>query len=118
LEFTLANEGTPAVEAPKSASSNADYFVGKWATKFIGTPGGDAAMDFILERNNGVLTGKIVSPQGTQAFDKVEETDPENIKVFFQANGMSINVGIQKEDADNFKGKLMGMFEVKGARVK
>ena len=118
LEFTLANEGKPAVEAPKSASSNEDYFVGKWATKFIGTPGGDATMDFILERNNGVLTGKIVSPQGTQAFDKVEETDAENIKVFFQANGMSINVGLQKEDVDNFKGKLMGMFEVKGARVK
>jgi cytochrome c len=118
LEFKLAYESSLKEPVKVEATAGNDFFVGKWATKFIGTPGGDAAMDFILERNNGVLKGKIVSPQGSQAFDKVEETDAENIKVFFKANGMDINVSLQKEDGDNFKGRLMGMFDVKGAREK
>jgi cytochrome c len=118
FEFKLAYEASLKEPVKVEPAAGNDFFVGKWATKFIGTPGGDAAMDFILERNNGTLIGKIVSPQGTQAFDKVEETDAENIKVFFQANGMSINVSLQKEDGDNFKGRLMGMFDVKGNRVK
>ena len=31
---------------------------------------------------------------------------------------MNINMLLEKEDADNFAGKLMGMFEVKGSRIK
>lgn len=119
LEFKMANEGA-TVEAPKvEAGSSADFYVGKWAAKMIGTPGGDVAIDFVIERTNGKLSGKMVSEKmGSQPFDKIEETDAEKIKVFFQANGMSINIELTKEDADNFKGRLMGMFDVKGSRVK
>jgi len=31
---------------------------------------------------------------------------------------IAISIALQKEDADNFKGRLMGMFDVKGSRVK
>jgi cytochrome c len=120
FEFKLTNEGAAVVE-PKvdAAAANADFFAGKWNAKMIGTPGGDVAMDFVIERNNGKLSGKMVSEKmGTQPFDKIEETDAEKIKVFFQANGMSINIELTKEDADNFKGRLMGMFDVKGSRAK
>jgi cytochrome c len=100
-------------------SSGNDFFVGKWATKMIGTPGGDVSIEMVIERNNGVLSGKMISQQmGSQAFEKVEEIDGEKIKLSFSANGMNLNMELTKEDADNIKGKLMGMIEVKGSRVK
>lgn len=114
-EFKLINEIAP--EEP--SKSTGDFFPGKWATKMIGTPGGDVAIDFVFERNDGKLSGKMVSEKlGTQALEKIVEIDSDKIKVFFQANGMSINVELSREDADNFKGKLMNMFDVRGSRVK
>lgn len=120
LEFKLADEGA-AIEESKAepATASTDFFAGKWNAKMIGTPGGDVAIDLVIERKDGKLVGKMVSQQlGSQPIDKIEETDAEKIKVFFQANGMSINMDLAKEDADNIKGKLMGMFEVKAVRVK
>ncbi len=119
LEFKLANEGESIVEPKKDATSANDFFVGKWATKMIGTPGGDVSIEMVIERNNGVLSGKMISQQmGSQAFEKVEEIDGEKIKLSFSANGMNLNMELSKEDADNIKGKLMGMIEVKGSRIK
>jgi cytochrome c len=119
LEFKLANEGAAIAEPKADANAAPDFFVGKWAAKMIGTPGGDVAIDFIFERTDGKMTGKMVSEKmGSQPIEKIEEIDPEKIKVFFSANGMSINMELSKEDADNFKGKLMGMFDVKANRVK
>lgn len=120
LEFKMANEGA-TVEEPKAAiATNADFFVGKWATKMIGTPGGDVDIAMVLERKDGKLTGKMSSEKmgGDQALDKVEESESGKIKVFFQANGMNITMDLEKENEDNLKGKLMNMFEVKATRVK
>jgi cytochrome c len=118
LEFKLVNEGISITE-PKKEASATDFFIGKWAIKMIGTPGGDVTIDFIIDRVDGKLAGEMISDKmESQPFDKIEETDSEKIKVFFQANGMGINIELTKEDADNFKGKLMGMFDVKGSRVK
>jgi cytochrome c len=120
LEFKMMNEGA-AVEEPKAApaASNVDFFVGKWNMAMIGTPGGDVQIALILERKDGKLTGKMSSEKmgGDQALEKVEETDSGKIKVFFQANGMSINMDLEKDSNDAFKGKLMNMFEVKGKRL-
>lgn len=119
LEFKMAYESSLKEPVKVETSAANDYFVGKWATKMIGTPAGDVSIDIVFERNNGVLSGKMISQQmGSQAFEKVEEIDGEKIKVFFSANGMSLNMELNKEDADNLKGKLMGMIEVKGSRVK
>jgi cytochrome c len=120
VEFKMANEGG-AVEEPKTepAANNADFFVGKWNTTMIGTPGGDVQIALILERKDGKLTGKMSSEKmgGDQALEKVEEIESGKIKVFFQANGMSINMDLAKENDENFKGKLMNMFEVQGKRL-
>lgn len=120
LEFKMINEGA-AVEEPKAnpAASNVDFFVGKWNMTMIGTPGGDVQIALILERKDGKLTGKMSSEKmgGDQALEKVEETESGKIKVFFQANGMNINMDLEKESEEAFKGKLMNMFEVKGKRL-
>ncbi|WP_019988710.1 ThuA domain-containing protein [Rudanella lutea] len=118
-EFKLAGSDAPAPAAPAEATASADFFTGTWNTTVAGTPGGDVQVKMILERKDGKLTGKMASEKmGDQALDKVEETDGEKIKVYFQANGMSINMELEKEDADNLKGKLMNMFDVKASRVK
>ncbi len=119
LEFKMAYESSLKEPAKVETSAGNDFFVGKWATKMIGTPGGDVSIEMVIERNNGVLSGKMISQQmGSQAFEKVEEIDGEKIKLSFSANGMNLNMELTKEDADNIKGKLMGMIEVKGSRVK
>ncbi len=120
FEFKMTNEGTAIVEKPAETGANPDYFVGTWNATMIGTPGGDAQLKLILERKDGKLTGKMVSEKmgGDQALDKIEETESGKIKVFFQANGMNINMDLEKEDNDNLKGKLMNMFDVKASRAK
>lgn len=120
LEFVLDIDES-LIDLPKEEpiASGKDYFVGKWATKMIGTPGGDVAIDIVFERINGILSGQMVSQQmGSQTFDKVEEVNAEKVKVFFKANGMDINMELEKVDDENLKGKLMGMLEVKGIRAK
>lgn len=100
-------------------ASNIDFFAGKWETTFIGTPQGDAVLDLVLERKDGKLSGTI-SPKADSKpvpIDKIEET-AEKIILHFKMSGFDINVSLEKENNDNFKGKLMGMFDVKGIRAK
>ncbi|MCP9763653.1 ThuA domain-containing protein [Lacihabitans soyangensis] len=119
VEFKLAYESSLKEPAKVETSSANDYFVGTWTTTIFGTPNGDVTFDMVFERNNGVLSGKMVSQQmGSQALEKLEEIDAEKIKLSFSANGMSISMELNKENADNLKGKVMGMLEVKGSRVK
>ena len=121
MEFKLANEGEAVVVPEKNASENKDFFVGNWLAKMIGTPGGDVEISIKLERKDGKLTGTMQSKmQNDQVspLEKVEEIEPGKIKVFFQANGMSINMDLVKEDEDNLKGRLMSMFDVTAKRVK
>jgi len=121
LEFKLTHEGA-SVEEPKAeqGAKNTDFFPGRWNATLLGTPGGDAQIVLVLERKDGQLTGKMVAEKmgGEQALDKVEEIESDKVKVFFQANGMSINMELEKENDDNLKGKLMNMFEVKATRGK
>jgi cytochrome c len=49
--------------------------------------------------------------------DKVEEKD-DKITVYFKIANYDVNVILEKEDADNLKGMLMGMFKAKAVRVK
>ncbi|MBK9510719.1 MAG: ThuA domain-containing protein [Cytophagaceae bacterium] len=119
-EVKLVESGIPLTETPKE-SNDADFFVGKWAAKMIGTPEGDVDISLEIKREDGKLTGTMTSKmQGDKVLplDKIEEENTEKIKAFFTTNGMNINMLLEKEDADNFTGKLMGMFEVKGSRLK
>lgn len=118
-EFKLANEGAEPVKVEETTIKN-DAFTGKWNAMLIGTPGGDVPLKIEFTRTNGILTGTMaskISNDASKPFEKVEE-DGDKVKVFFPANGMNVNIEFQKEDADNLKGKLMGMFEVKATREK
>jgi cytochrome c len=121
LEFKMANEtANPEPEKSEVTASANDFFVGRWTTTFLGTPQGDAVLDLVLERKDGILTGTItpkVEGAKPQNLDKIEET-PEKITLYFSMTGYNLNVSLQKDDADNVSGSLMGMFKVKGTRVK
>ena len=121
FEFKMINEGATAVETKggEVAKNNADFFVGKWMTTFIGTPQGDAELLLELVRSNGNLSGIITSKADNKpvSIDKFEES-PEKLVIYFKMSGFDINVSLEKEDNDNLKGSLMGMFKTKAVRMK
>lgn len=97
-----------------------DYFVGNWKTTFIGTPQGDAELVLNLERENGDLKGTITpTEEGAEAviLDGVEETD-DSITIYFNMMNYDLNVVLKKEDDQNMKGNLMGMFDVTAEKMK
>ena len=97
-----------------------DFFVGNWKTTFIGTPQGDAELVLNLERKDGELTGTITSAEaGSEAvaLDKVEEAE-DSVTIYFNMMNYDLNVVLKKEDEQNLKGSLMGMFDVTAEKMK
>lgn len=96
-----------------------DYFVGKWEVTVIGTPQGDAVMKVDLKRNEGKLSGNILTQSGSEpaAISKIEETDG-SVKLYFTASGYDVFLLLQKKDDDHVTGNLLEMFEAKGVRIK
>jgi cytochrome c len=121
LEFKMANTDLgEAINEGKTEAISSDFYVGKWQTTVAGTPGGDIVMDLDLVRVDGKLTGTItpkVKDLKEGKLDKVEEKD-DKITVYFKMATYDVNVILEKEDADNLKGMLMGMFKAKAVRVK
>lgn len=114
----LAVGAVLATATTSSAQVKTD-FAGKWRIVVYGTPQGDAPMIFQLDRKDGKLGG-IVKDSTDKEMTKitsVEETD-STVNVFFTTQGYDVNVLMQPTVADSVKGNLMGMFEVKGARLK
>lgn len=120
LEFKMEdNNAQTTKEAPIETATPPDFFVGNWATTFLGTPQGDAELVLSLKRVNGKLEGTI-TPKGEDkptTLDKIEET-PEKVTIYFSMSGYDLNVGLEKVDNDTLKGSLMGMFDVKSLRMK
>jgi cytochrome c len=120
FDFKMANEGeTVAVPKVEASAANADFYAGQWTTTFIGTPQGDAELLLNLVRNNGKLEGTIAAKADNKAItiDKIEET-PEKLTLYFKMMGFDLNLTLEKEDNDNLKGSLMGMFKTKAVRIK
>lgn len=117
----MVNEGT-TVEGTKGeevAKNNADFFVGKWMTTFIGTPQGDAELLLDLVRSSGKLSGTITAKADSKSvsIDKFEEL-PEKLVIYFNMSSYDINVSFEKEDSDNLKGSSMVMLKTKAIRIK
>jgi hypothetical protein len=63
----------------------------------------------------------LIDPSGTMKepipITNVEE-EGDVIKIYFTAQGYDVNVELKKEDDNNLKGSLLGMFESKAVRIK
>jgi hypothetical protein len=104
-----------------SQDKPADFFAGKWEISIAGTPNGDIKFTTELIRKDGKLTGELKDPTGTMKevipISNVEE-EADLVRIFFTAQGYDVNVELKKEDDNNLKGSLLGMFESKAVRIK
>lgn len=122
VEFKMIHEKEVVVDSPKatSTSSSTDFFTGKWDLTFIGTPDGDSKMIADLVREDGKLTGNLLDTNGQNPaipITDIKESDNE-IEIFFTAQGFNVNVQLSKEDENNLKGRMMGMFDATAVRIK
>lgn len=111
---------TPATPAP-TVKDTSDFFAGKWDMLFIGIPDGDKKLVANLVRKDGKLTGDLTdSTDSTKEkipITSIEEA-PNKITIAFTAQGYDVTLDLDKVDADNLKGRLMGMFDAKAVRLK
>lgn len=100
-------------------AQTADYFPGKWTVTVMGTPNGDAKMNFVLERKDGKLGGVVQDSTGKEMtkITSVEEKD-KTATIAFTTNNYDVTLTLEPIDDDHVKGSLMGMFDAKGVRVK
>jgi hypothetical protein len=96
-----------------------DYFAGKWTVTVMGTPNGDAKMDFVFERKDGKLTGAVQDSTGKELskITQIDEKD-KSITAAFNIQSYDVTLTLDPVDDDHVKGSLMGMFDAKGIRKK
>jgi len=96
-----------------------DYFAGKWTVTVMGTPNGDAKMDFVFERKDGKLVGAVQDSTGKELskITQIDEKD-KSITVAFNIQSYDVTLTLDPVDDDHVKGSLMGMFDAKGVRKK
>jgi hypothetical protein len=102
------------------AQEKTDFFVGKWATHTIGTPGGDSNSVVIFKRNaDGKLGGALLSGANAaneNTFSRVDEKE-KSITAYFKANGYDVYIYLEKTDENNLTGSMMDMFDMTAKRV-
>lgn len=99
----------------------AEFYVGKWEMAILGTPNGDAKMPVEISLKEGKLSGEITNPEdpsGAKIPMSSIETEGGLLTVFFSMAGYDLSIAFTKVDDDNFKGKLMDMFESSMKRIK
>lgn len=110
-----------SVKGFSQAAPPADFFAGKWEITIFGTPDGDAKLVTELIRKDGKLTGELKDPTGKRPeaipITKIEE-EANKLTIYFVAQGMDINVNLDKVDDDHLKGSLLGMFDSTALRIK
>lgn len=101
------------------AQTTKDYFVGKWKITVMGTPNGDNTALYVIDRKDGKLVGSLQDSTGKEVtkFTSVEEKD-KSVTIAFTAQSYDVSLQLDPVDDDHVKGSMMGMFDVKGIRVK
>ncbi|MEO6980751.1 MAG: hypothetical protein ABI113_20320 [Mucilaginibacter sp.] len=101
------------------AQTKPDYFTGKWTVTVMGTPNGDAKMDFVFERKDGKLVGAVQDSTGKELskITQIDEKD-KSITAAFNIQSYDVTLTLDPVDDDHVKGSLMGMFDAKGIRKK
>ena len=97
----------------------ADYFAGKWSALIAGTPYGDLKRIYVLEKKDNGLSGVVQDSTGKEIAkcSKVDVKDNE-VTLYYYALGNDVSVVLTKKDEDHVTGSAMGMFDVKGQRLK
>ncbi|WP_109744326.1 hypothetical protein [Arcicella aurantiaca] len=110
-----------AINGFSQTSAKTDFFVGKWEITIFGTPNGDSKMITELIRKEGKLMGELKdatdSTKPAIPITSIEEKEGE-IEIAFSTSGYDVTLPLKKEDNDNLKGQLMGMFDAKAKRIK
>ncbi len=109
----------PVEVSAVSTSFGGDFYTGRWDLTFFGTPNGDSKMIADLTREDGVLTGDLLDPGGVNPAVPITEIKEsgDQIEIFFTAQGFDVSVQLEKIDAANLKGKMMGMFDATAVRL-
>jgi hypothetical protein len=115
LVLGMAFQGFAQTASPQ------DFFADKWEILIMDTPDGNKSLVADLIRKDGKLTGQLREVSNTSGdglpISNVEE-DEKTVKIFFEAQGMDINIHLEKVDQDNLRGSLLGMFDATATRVK
>lgn len=101
-------------------NSSADFFAGKWEITVKGTPNGDSKLLVDLVRSDSKLTGVLTNPAEPTA-EKIPVTASESgvlLELAFNSQGYDVTINFKKEDEDNLKGSVMGMFDADAKRLK
>ena len=99
------------------AQESSDFFVGKWEVSVAGTPDGDAVVEVIVARTDGVLDGKIIVGEDVTEIDSIEELEEGTIKINYTARGYSVFFYWEKVDENTIEGTLLDMYDTKGKRI-
>jgi hypothetical protein len=99
------------------ATATPDFYAGKWDISVIGSPRGDVTFATTLTRKDGKLTGEMVNGDDKRPLTKVEESATTLVLYFMSTQAGEINVTLEKVDANNLKGNLMG-YTANAVRVK
>ena len=94
-----------------------DFFVGKWEVSIAGTPEGDAVVEVIIERTDGVLNGRMIVEEDATEFDSIEEVGENAIKINYTAREYSVFFFWKKVDENNIEGTLLDLYDTKGVRI-
>ena len=104
----------------KAQDKKSDFFVGKWATLTVGTPGGDGKGLIVLTRNaEGKLTGYSSAANGEgekTTFSRVDEKE-KSVTVYFKARGYDVYIYLEKVDDNHLTGSTMDMFDTTATRI-
>ena len=84
-----------------------------------GTPYGDLKRIYVLEKKENGLSGTVLDSTGKEVAkcSKVDVKDNE-VTLYYSAMGNDVSVVLTKKDEDHVTGSAMGMFDVKGERIK
>jgi hypothetical protein len=99
--------------------TGADFFAGKWSALIAGTPYGDLKRIYVLEKKDNGLSGTVLDSTGREVAkcSTVEVKDNE-VTLFYTSMGNDVSVVLTKRDNDHVTGSALGMFDVKGERIK
>jgi hypothetical protein len=101
------------------SKAGADFFAGKWSALIAGTPYGDLKRVYVLEKKDNGLSGTVLDSTGKEVAkcSKVDVKDNE-VTLYYTAMGNDVSVVLTKKDENHITGSAMGMFDVKGERIK